>query len=98
MRIGLDRETTMACAGFGFSAGEAEVVFAGSGAKFDHPETPSDDIGGPVRSERSLKRVEIDPRDFEIEIFGLNSEEPIAHAASDDARATHFTHGFQNRA
>jgi len=53
---------------------------------FDDPEISTHHVGGAKWSERPLERLEVGPRHLDIEIFGDQPQQPIAHAATYEAR------------
>ena len=84
--IGGDRKAAVASAGLGFTARQAEIIFGALEPDLQHAEAAPDEVDRPERSQRPAHRLVVEAIDLEVKILGLKAEEPVAHAAADQAR------------
>src|SRR5205807_2487298 len=77
-----------------------KIVFGAGGlaANLDHAKAAADDIGGAEGSERALEGFKIDAGDLDIEILRHHPQQPVAHAAADEAGPPHTANRLEHRA
>src|SRR5258708_34909157 len=72
--------------GLGLAPRQAEVVFGAVEPDLEHTETAADEVRRPERRQGTPQRLVIDAIDLDVEILGFEPEQPVAHAATDQAR------------
>ena len=90
-------ETAMAGTGLRFAPREAEVVLGAADAQLHHAETPPDQVGRAERRQDADQGLVIGARHLDVEILGIESEQPVAHAAAHEPRPPDGAHRGQDR-
>jgi hypothetical protein len=85
-RLRNDSESAVAGAGFGLATGQAEIVFGAVDAELDDAEAPADHVRAAKRGEHAMELFESHARHLHIEVLRLEPEQPVPHAAADQAR------------